>query len=1136
MNDSKNFDWNELLARIDAGDVIPIIGQNLYRVQTETGKEVLLYPYLAEQLAESIDFHPGEDDLTFDRVVHHYLKVNSNDFLKENSNDFLKENSKDFLKENSKDFRGLRRFLSERIATLRPVPAGPLWKLAQIKPFSLFINTTYDPFLENTLNAVRDYPTTVLNHTYMENRLRNVTNEMIGDMEAQLHSLVVNIYGGISKNFSPAYREDDISETLEKITGDMRVDVTNPLFQMLKEKRLLFLGCGYSYSMYRRLIRTISDESYQKSDYPRVFIVDDFRFFSNGEMSRFYESYGASVCFRNNEIAFMDMLFTRLEGYSPQHIIPVEKFTKFSGTVFVSFHGADRVAARQLASHLRQDGIDVWLDEERIRPGDEVNRTIVEAISRCRVFIPIISNNARKVQSGGDDQINYHIQEWEWAYSQKVAGKNPRIIIPVNIDGVDWLYRNFSNEYFVHIPDGMRQGGYVSLKDRLLGLGETAETIPLEINSRGEKAVKVRADALERGKNRSVNEVKVLLIGDGGAGKTSLLKRLMRKKFDMNEKRTHGINIEYLSIKDETIDETEIKARIWDFGGQEIYHATHQFFLSKRSFYILVLDVRRDEKPDYWLKHIETFGGYSPVMVVLNKIDENPGFEVNRKYLKEKFKNISSFHRISCKTEEGIDEFIADLRHALIQYEVVATPWPSKWFNIKEQLEEMPQNFISYQEYCTFCNHEGVKKESDQIELLNYLNDLGIILHFEDFQIKKDIQVLKPKWVTEGVYKIINSRIVASNKGILRLESIEEIFTSEGLSTREYPPDMHKYFIELMKLFELCYPIDRGQILVITDLLDVEECEFDFDVKKALNFIFEYDFLPKNVISRFIARLHGDIKRDKNQELRWRTGVVLKAKNFNATALVKSDEEKNRIFIFVEGEHRRYYFSIIRNIFKEIHGDFVNLAVSELIPLPDTNGLTVDYYELIACEIQGVKDYRIAKLKMIYSVKTLLDGLEEEKERAKKYPAEVGNNTINIYGETNLHVGKKEETYMAKTEVNVGGDLNNQGGNLIIGNKNLQSGNQTNSSIEAGDLKILLREFEELVEKMVQKLPGQDSAQVSRDVKAFLEEIKSEKPRQRWWELNANGIKEAAKTMGKLGVSVVTKLDTIIPLLAKYFK
>ena len=56
---------------------------------------------------------------------------------------------------------------------------------------------------------------------------------------------------------------------------------------------------------------------------------------------------------------------------------------------------------------------------------------------------------------------------------------------------------------------------------------------------------------------------------------------------------------------------------IWDFGGQEIMHSTHQFFFTKRTVYILVVNARQNEnkdKTEKWLKRIESFGGDSPVI------------------------------------------------------------------------------------------------------------------------------------------------------------------------------------------------------------------------------------------------------------------------------------------------------------------------------------------------------------------------------------------------------------------------------------------------------------------------------------------------------------------------------------------
>jgi GTPase SAR1 family protein len=59
---------------------------------------------------------------------------------------------------------------------------------------------------------------------------------------------------------------------------------------------------------------------------------------------------------------------------------------------------------------------------------------------------------------------------------------------------------------------------------------------------------------------------------------------------------------------------------VWDFGGQDIYHCTHRFFLSKRSLYVLVADNRKDDTDfNYWLNIIEQFAGDSPLLIVLNE-------------------------------------------------------------------------------------------------------------------------------------------------------------------------------------------------------------------------------------------------------------------------------------------------------------------------------------------------------------------------------------------------------------------------------------------------------------------------------------------------------------------------------------
>jgi internalin A len=127
----------------------------------------------------------------------------------------------------------------------------------------------------------------------------------------------------------------------------------------------------------------------------------------------------------------------------------------------------------------------------------------------------------------------------------------------------------------------------------------------------------------DKGKKRPLNELKVLLVGEGDVGKTSLLKRLRHNTFNSEEPKTPGINIEKWQLP----QKPDIRLNLWDFGGQKVMQTTHQFFLTKRSLYLLVLDNRKNEQQnrlEYWLKLIETYGGNSPVIIVGNCADENP--------------------------------------------------------------------------------------------------------------------------------------------------------------------------------------------------------------------------------------------------------------------------------------------------------------------------------------------------------------------------------------------------------------------------------------------------------------------------------------------------------------------------------
>ncbi|MCP4219884.1 MAG: GTP-binding protein [bacterium] len=559
----------------------------------------------------------------------------------------------------------------------------------------------------------------------------------------------------------------------------------------------------------------------------------------------------------------------------------------------------------------------------------------------------------------------------------------------------------------------------------ILLYGNPLKSPPPEIIRIGKDAIRNYFRSLETGLIRPLNEVKVILVGDGGAGKTSLVNHILYQTFNPQQNATEGIAIKHWYPQNTTFNE-DIQVRIWDFGGQEILHATHQFFLSKRSLYILVLDGRKDEKTEYWLKQIQSFGKNSPVFVVLNKIDQHPRFDVNRKFLQNKYPNIIGFHRISCMDNSGIDDFIETLTNNLDKVELLGSTWSVKWFKVKERLEAMKDHYIDYHRYRQFCKAEGIDDEKTRATLVEFLNDLGVVLHFSDRNLAHT-HVLDPEWVTNAVYKIINSKDNGAVDGVLPLSQLDLILADCKENSYCYPKETHGFLIGLMEKFELCYQMDPHRIL-IPDLLEEGEKLSALEGQELLTFIFKYQFFPRSIMPRFIVRLHKDIKNT----LRWRTGVVLENADYpNTTALVKADEKDGKITVWVSGDMKRDYFQVIRATLNGIHRTFDKLEVEQLIPLPGADHHMVDYEELMGYERAGRQEYFSGKLDRSFDVGQLLNGVVSREKRMAHYkqhnleslrvPKGNGDTIINLQ---NINQQKQQTNVDLDIEVNVNVEMN----------------------------------------------------------------------------------------------------------------
>lgn len=447
--------WEELLERIENRTIIPVIGQGLYWVKDEQGKDVLLYDHLAEKLAETVGY-------TLPQESHHKFAKAALQFLREK-----KKESYTFLKA----IKELKNIFQDVLEKVKLPWDNPLSKVARIRAFNLFINTTYEDYLVNMLEIVRNHECKLLNYTLKDKKLRHLKDELFDKVEESKTTLVYNIYGNLLERVEPAFTEKDILETIISFNKNMQGNPDNPLSPMLENSSLLFIGCGYNDWLFRFFIRSISNQPFKSlsshdDDIPRNFVSDAFE--SSDELPEFLKCYDSKVFYsrKGKGKEFVDTLFEKLKQHYPGEIIPVSEYPE---TAFISFPRENRAVAVKLESQLRDDGIKVWVDKNEVELGDEIDSIIESAITRCPVFIPLISKESKNFHHDNGKE-RYHYQEWKWALNtDKNEGNPPKIIIPVIIDNTDWIFEGFKKFLRCEIPGGVG-GQYEELKNRLLKL------------------------------------------------------------------------------------------------------------------------------------------------------------------------------------------------------------------------------------------------------------------------------------------------------------------------------------------------------------------------------------------------------------------------------------------------------------------------------------------------------------------------------------------------------------------------------------------------------------------------------------------------------------------------------------------
>jgi internalin A len=307
-------------------------------------------------------------------------------------------------------------------------------------------------------------------------------------------------------------------------------------------------------------------------------------------------------------------------------------------------------------------------------------------------------------------------------------------------------------------------------------------------------------------------EGKLLLVGEGNVGKSSLVATLKGESFVEGRPTTHGIEISPIALPHPDLD-LDLTVRAWDFGGQEVYRVSHQFFFSLRALFLVVWHARQGQERDEvegWLRRIKLrVGDAATALIVATHCAERLA-DLDYPYLERLFPGLlAGAFAVDSSTGEGFPALRQAISEEAARLWQTGQLWSPRWTAAREEIlslsEAEPQ--IRYDRFTRICERNGVR-EAEAEALAKLMHDLGLIIYYDGDEGLRDVVVLNPEWLTKAISYVLDDRVTADSGGILDHARLRGIWQDREDG---YPAQYHPYFLRLMEKFDISYRLDGDE-------------------------------------------------------------------------------------------------------------------------------------------------------------------------------------------------------------------------------------------------------------------------------------------------------------------------------------
>jgi hypothetical protein len=437
-------------------------------------------------------------------------------------------------------------------------------------------------------------------------------------------------------------------------------------------------------------------------------------------------------------------------------------------------------------------------------------------------------------------------------------------------------------------------------------------------------------------------KVKLLLVGEGGVGKTNLLRRLKGESFQVNLDPTHSLEIRDLLLPHPSEAGVTLECRAWDFGGQDFYHATHQFFYSGKSIFVLVWNARENiqqGKLTSWLDRIQALAPDSPVLLVATWADKiQPNIPLAE--LKEKYPQVADLYAVDNESGNGVDGVRAALQRMGAALDHVGQPRPATWVKATEAIRQQPEPYAEFSRFRKLADDNGVTEFDTFAEYLCRTGEITFFPRNPIYQPEqaelRDWVVLKPDWLLQQVSHLLTDPEIAGKAGIVTAKEQRRIW-------HDCPNLVQEFLLRMMDHFDLAYRTETHPVHSIVVELSPEDRPADVnplwekaaEESGASEVALEYRFettIPPGLPTWFIARSH----RFTTPERHWRRGALMSDEGGRHWALLQADLDGRKVALAARGPVPQNFFALLRDCFEGTLRRFPGLLprVERVVPCP----------------------------------------------------------------------------------------------------------------------------------------------------------------------------------------------------------